>query len=74
VILKSGGLLVLIVVAVIDERVVLLEMVGGFFADSESMLGEGTDSLVLGVCPALIDELHHVVLCHSDLIIKLMIS
>jgi hypothetical protein len=73
-ILEVGCVLVHIVVAVIDERVGLLEVIGRFLAHTVCVMRECTDATILDMALALKDEFHDVSVLHTDLIIKLMIN
>lgn len=63
-VLEPRGVLVLVMIAVLDERVVLFEVVGRFFADSVGMMREGADSFVLRVGAAGVHEFHEVSRSH----------
>lgn len=63
----------LIVVAVIDEGVGLLEVIRRFLANPVCVVWERSDSTVLEVVLALQHEFHDVSVLHNDLIINLMI-
>lgn len=64
---EVGSMLVVVVVAVIDEGVRLPEVIGRFLAHSVCVMGEGPDAAVLDLAFALKDEFHDVRVLHADL-------
>lgn len=58
-------MLVLVMIAVLDECVVVFEVVGRFLADSVGMVREGADALVLSMRAAGVHEFHDVSRSHQ---------